>query len=320
MKIPCMDRTFVWVAFLCLAQSVPAALAEDALVPKRGQGTPPPGDSGEGGWMMRIMLATSTNGLDFRREQFVVSDQATTPSVVVDAEGRARIYYLDFGNGGALACATQVETRTLTNWSYRRVHIAGLSRGFRRQPLDPAVVALPGGSYRLYYVHAAPKPKIYSALSTNGFDFVQEEGTRIEHNRDLFAPTLLRVGKEWLLWGGPDPAVVARSSNGIGFSAPQEFRVEGVRFMPWSASALPNNGGYRLYGNFFGAGEWSGGVSSVTSTNGQSWSREPGIRFSLDGSKYPLESRIFADHGCARLPDGRWLMAYVAGIPIPRGR
>jgi hypothetical protein len=56
----------------------------------------------------------------------------------------------------------------------------------------------------------------------------------------------------------------------------------------------------------------------VFSSDGTNWIREPGVRLSLDGSRYPLESRIFPDNGCALLPDGTWLMAYLATIPIPR--
>src|SRR5690349_15984775 len=69
------------------------------LAPKVGRGTPPPNARGTGPWATRVMLAESTNGLDFDRLHFVLSDQAGVPNVVVDHEDLARVYYIDFGNG-----------------------------------------------------------------------------------------------------------------------------------------------------------------------------------------------------------------------------
>src|SRR5687768_1230313 len=166
---------------LCLVLffAAPARAAESyVLIPRKGRGVPPPNARGEGPWMTRIMLATSTNGLSFGRRQFVLSDQAGVPNVITDHEGRARVYYVDFGNGNVLACATQTKTGNLTNWTYRRVNVAGLPKEYRNGPVDPTVVPLTNGGYRLYFMHAAPTPAVYSALSTNGYDFVKEAGVR----------------------------------------------------------------------------------------------------------------------------------------------
>ena len=154
-------------------------------------------------------------------------------------------------------------------------------------------------------------------MSSNGVDFVKEEGVRFTARPEAcFDPLVLRTETEWLLWGGGQQTFFARSSDGLAFTAEADFRVDGVRFMPWSGVAQP--GGYRLYGNFVGPGEWSGGISSVFCRDGKTWQREPGMRLSLDGSRYALESRVSPDNGCARLPDGTWLMAYLAVIPEPR--
>lgn len=278
------------------------------------------------------MLATSTNGLDFKRLHFVLSDQAGVPNVVVDHQGRARVYYVDFGNGNILATARQETAGSLTNWTYHRVHIRSRKNQQARGPVDPAVVTRPNGRYRLYYMQAAPTPAVYSAISTNGFDFTEEPEVRFhgpsgdrapddaQRWEPVFDPTVLPTADGWLMWCGPDGRFTARAADGLRFSPRGEFRVEGVRFMTWSAVALPDKGGYRLFGNYLGPGEWSGGISSVFSPEGITWRREPGNRLSLDGSRYPLEARFLPDNGCAVLPDGRWLMAYLAEIPRPRQR
>ena len=313
-----MRNQFAVLPMLC-ATLIFGADDSPELVPRRGRGTPPPNARGEGPWATRSMLAISTNGLDFQRLHFVLSDQAGVPNVVLDHEHRARVYYVDFGNGNILASATQRDANNFTNWIYRRVRISGLPERPAAAPVDPSVVLLPDNRYRLYFMQAAPRPSFYSAISSNGFDFTKEDGVRFSAEpQPCFDPVVLKTDDGWRLWGGPDGKFFARSRDGLQFIATGEFRAEGARFMPWSAAALPKKGGYRLYGNFLGPGEWSGGVSSVFSRDGETWQREPGIRLSLDGSRYPLESRISPDNGCALLSDGTWLMVYLAQIPEPR--
>ena len=50
---------------------------------------------GDGPWKMRMLLATSTDGLNFTRSNIVLADQANTPSIVVDKNGLIYIYYSD---------------------------------------------------------------------------------------------------------------------------------------------------------------------------------------------------------------------------------
>jgi len=309
----------VWVACaLCHA----AVISSD-LVPKVGRGTPPPQSRGNGPWTTRIMLATSSNGVDFARLNFVLTDQAGVPNVMVDHDGRARVYYVDFGNGNVLACATLANAGTLTNWTFHRVRISGMRATQHAGAVDPCVLALPNHQYRLYFMLAAPVPAIYSATSTNGFDYAQEPGTRFLAKDDngrpqpVFDPLVWRAADHFELWCGPEGRFHARSNDGLTFQASDRFDVDGARFMAWSATSK-SDGGWRLYGNFIGPGEWSGGISSAASVDGMHWKREPGIRLSLDGSKYRLESAVAPDNGCALLPDGRWLLAYVATIPAPR--
>lgn len=311
------------IGFLCAVASAAEVAHEFSgdLIPKFGRGLAPANARGSGPWTTRVMLATSTNGLDFKRLHFVLSDQAGVPNIVVDHQQRARVYYVDFGNGNILAGAVQRDANTLTNWIYRRVRISGLPERQAAAPVDPCVVSLPGGRFRLYFMQAAPLPSIYSAVSSNGFDFIKEEGIRFSAEpQPCFDPVVLKTKDGWQLWGGPDGEFAAHSRDGLRFTRTGGLRVESARFMPWSALTLPKDGGYRLYGNFLGPGEWSGGVSSAFSRDGKKWQREPGVRLSLDGSRYSLESRIGPDNGCALLSNGTWLMAYLAVIPEPRRR
>lgn len=289
------------------------------LQPRMGRGLPPPNGPRNGPWSTRLMLAASTNGLDFTRLHFVLSDQASGPNVVIGAENRARVYYVDYGNSNVIACAVQSDPSSLTNWTHSRVHIQTIA--LPAVASNPTVVMLSDHRYRLYFARSWPQPGIYSALSTNGNDFSEEPGVRISgfsNGIRISDPLILKTENVWRLWCGPDVQITANSSDGLTFHRSGDFRVEGARFMPWSAVVLPIGGGYRLYGNFLGPGEWSGGISSVSSSDGSNWKREAGIRLSLDGSRYRLEGSIMPDHGCALLPSGKWLLAYVATIPVPR--
>src|ERR1051325_3637265 len=103
-----------------------AKLLVSDLKPAEGRGTPPGNARGLGPWATRLMLATSKDGLTFTRTNKVLADQTGVPNAMVDKDGRARIYYIDFGNGNIIAAAIQ---KGADDWAYRRVKIEGLPRG-----------------------------------------------------------------------------------------------------------------------------------------------------------------------------------------------
>ena len=112
------------------ATSVPPSPASNLLVsdltPKQGKGAAPQGATGSGPWATRLMLAASKDGLTFTRTNVVISDQAGVPNALVDKEGRARLYYIDFGNGNIIATAIQ---KSATEWVLRKVIVNGLPKG-----------------------------------------------------------------------------------------------------------------------------------------------------------------------------------------------
>src|ERR1043166_9889060 len=134
------------------------------LKPAEGRGSPPGNARGLGPWATRLMLATSQDGLAFKRTNKVLADQTGVPNAMVEQDGRARLYYIDFGNGNIIAAAIQ---KGPDDWVYRRVKIEGLprasksieSRSGSSDPVDPTVVLLPDGRYRLYYMQGTPLPK-----------------------------------------------------------------------------------------------------------------------------------------------------------------
>ena len=281
------------------------------LIPAQGKGDAPSGATGIGPWATRLMLAISEDGMTFTRTHEILVDQCGVPNIILDNDGRLRVYYVDFGNGNILATAI----RDIDGeWAYRRVSINGVTR--EGVPVDPSVVRLPDNRYRLYYTQGTsrprgPFPRIYSALSLDGLRFTAETGTRFAPGPPVFDPIVLKTAGNWKLWTGPNGQYTASSSDGLAFHAENSFLVDGHVFMVWAAIKLPM-GGYRLYGHY---PETGNGISSVFSTEGTHWISEPGVRLSNEGSDPGLEVNILPDVGVAVLQDSTYVMAYLAVIP-----
>ena len=155
------------------ATSTTTDLLVSGFVPAVGQGDPPPGTSGSGPWATRIMLASSTDGLTFTRTSEIVADQGGVPNMIVDHDGRVRVYYVAWqqtGNvGGSDGNFTAVAIRTAPGeWVYHRVGVEGVP--VTQSLVDPSVVLLSGGIYRLFYMAdtGGMDLRIFSATSTNG--------------------------------------------------------------------------------------------------------------------------------------------------------
>ena len=281
------------------------------LTPAQGKGTAPPGATGIGPWATRLMLATSDDGLTFTRTHEILADQCGVPNIIIDNDGRLRVYYIDFGNGNILAAAIRDFDG---EWAYRRISINGAAR--EGDPADPSVVLLPDNRYRIYYTQGTygpygPYAKVYSALSLDGLRFTAERGARFSPGPPVFDPIVLKTAEIWKLWTGPDGQYTAFSSDGLTFQAGNAFQVDGRVFMVWAALKLPT-GGYRLYGHY---PDTNDGICSVFSSDGALWSSEPGTRLSNTGGKSRLESIVLPDVGVTVLQDSTYVMAYLAVIP-----
>ena len=301
-------RLFVVVAVV-LGLGVGASFAAapklvSDLKPAKGRGTAPPGATGNGPWATGIRFATSTDGLTFKPTGESLTDQAGVPALLVDPDKRLRCYYMDFGNGDAIAVAIQTAPH---KWVYKRVTIKGApTKPPATHPADPAVVLLPDKRYRLYYMQDTGQFNlaIYSAISTDGITFTREPGVRFQPaDKQVFDPTVLKTAGGWLLWTGPDGAYSATSTDGLAFKAAGAFSVGGAGFMTWAAAAVPG-GGYRVFGNGVGGGG-GGSSSSALSTDGKSWVLDPGSRLT-EGA---------ADVGVVALDAKHWMLAYLVTLP-----
>ena len=125
-----------------------------------------------------ILSATSKDGLEWRKEIRVkVSDTnrfdqpiAASPDAVKTGDGSWRLYYSD---GDTIKLA--VSSDEGLNWNKQSID------GLPAASIDPSVVIMPDGVYRMYFVRSASTDKldrarILSARSTDGYSWNVEPG------------------------------------------------------------------------------------------------------------------------------------------------
>jgi hypothetical protein len=217
--------------------------------------------------------------------------------------------------------AVRFSTDEGQSWTSARViGLTGLPDGMRF-PFDPTLVVLPDGRIRLYFTSLRGRrfdedlPAIYSAVSTNGIDFVVEPGPRfgIAGRHVIDSAVALHDGVFHLFApdNGPQPqrpgpaserpadggGYHATSRDGLAFTRVDDVRIAGRR--RWLGNALSDGSAIR----FFGTGE--PGVWTATSTDGRVWNNAVGL--TVPG----------ADPGATAARGGGWIVT-VTGPP--RGR
>lgn len=272
-----VDQPFEWVS---------------DITPGSGPGTPP-GGAGDGPWNHRVMSATSSDGLTWASDDRIIADQASVPEAIMDNDGNIRVYYVDWYNGHCISVALSHDG---INWIYRKVTIGGEvpSSITGPSPVDPDIVLLPDGQYRLYYILLG-SGGIYSAVSDYGLNFVKEDGVRFQEGGDVWMdPDVVRMDDVWRMFtwkaeGETSQAISTVSSDGLSFTK------EGVTTVGNISCTIPVEGGYRMY-------YVSGGIRSAFSSDGVNWVEE-GLR--LDHA---------ADPTVIRLSDGSYKMFYKTWI------
>lgn len=248
-----------------------------------------------------VETATSTDGLTWTRESRKVLEQASVPAAVVTAGGIVRIYYVDASRIPETTNCADLRGTTARVLGCR---IAGIPT---RKALDPSIVRLRDGRYRLYYYAANADPSaagshaVRSAISKDGVRF-RDEGVAFARE-GLVDPDVFWTGTQWLMYvfsPGDHDTVVARSSDGRIFTYVGPLQLPG-----WGTTApaqLPD-GRLRLYAfSQMGSPNF---VASFVSRDGLpgTWSREAGVRLRAEGGQ-------LTDPFVVRLRDGTWKMVF----------
>lgn len=269
---------------------------------------------GEGPWNKRILLATSTDGLSFKKTNVVLADQANTPSIVVDKNGWIYIYYSGETVGTKINTAgVAISKDNGKTWIHKYVNV--LDGNQVKSGTDPDVEILDDGTFRIYFISnqfKSPTPKIYYADGTNGYDFTYG-GVSFEKNGDAIDPSTFRIGDIWhqfTLVGNTMAHYHAKSTDGKTFTFDKEenFNYESGTYV--MANEIQADGGVRFYA--FDLRDTS--FRSFLSADGYNWKLELGSRLQFDKNN-SLESKYIKDPAVGKLADGSYIMAYVTVIP-----
>jgi hypothetical protein len=292
------------------------------------QEPPPPGPPGPsarnrpGPWDNDVLVhRLNTNGAS---EKLATFERAGVPTLARLKDGRIIAAFQHFpadDDRNFDRVAVRFSKDEGHTWSKPQpIVVEDLEAGLAR-PFDPTLVPLPDGRVRLYFTsNRSPDfrrstPAIYSAVSTNGIDYVFEPGTRfaLEGRVVIDCAAALHEGVFHLLvpdnGGAEDFASRPRRGQpppgGTGYHATSR---DGLKFERVADVTLPERN--RWLGNlqsdggrlvFFGTGR---GPWPFVSTDGKTWQR--------DTNAVPVPG---ADPGAVKLKDGSWL---VAGTGPPR--
>ena len=207
------------------------------------------------------------------------------------------------------------------------IQLQGLPEGMR-SPFDPTLVPLPDGRIRLYFTSVRGRrieehrPAIYSAISTNGIDYLFEPGARfaVEGRPVIDCAVALHKGVFHLyapdngtrMPGGPPDkerpeeqpgagtGYHATSNDGLKFTREADVTIAGARFR-WLGNAQSDGSVITFYGTADGpGGRW--------------------MATSKDGANWKLEERAVRgagpDPGAVKLRDGS-LVVVGTGPPRP---
>lgn len=276
------------------------AMATLMVASSAGAQAPSPGDGGP--FHHQVLSATSADGETFVHDGRVLLEHASVPAAIRLADGRIRVYYVDASTWPENVNCAESRDEGLT-FTVLGCTIEG--RGGAKA-VDPAIVALPDGRFRLYYYASAEGDPgtatmhaIHAAISGDGVSFV-DEGTVFQHP-GLVDPDVFWTGREWLMYvfSLTDRAtVVATSRDGLDFQY-----VGPASLQSWGTTAAFPTGDGRLRMYAFEQ-KTQRSVGSFVSWDGLAWEQEPGTRLEAEAGYQ------FTDPFVVPLADGRQRMFY----------
>jgi hypothetical protein len=256
------------------------------------------------------MMRWSKDGTNFDAEGVFV-ERGGVPSLARMPDGRlvAAFQWFPFHTQAAFdRVAVRFSNESVTTWTAEQpIVVTGLPEDFQR-PFDPTVVALADGKVRMYFScgkHGQPQSTggppagvgTYSALSSDGINYVFEPGARMEAaGKAVIDCAVTQVRDKWHYVapiGRPeDGAYYASSADGLNFTRGQDIPSSiGIN---WTGNLLEVSDKLRFYGSSM-RGTWYS-----DSADGSGWSQPTMLK--VNGG----------DPAVARTAQGNYLMVYVS--------
>lgn len=301
-----------------LAGLATTATAGSACTPRTA-----PSGSGEAGNPLnpagqRLRSALSSNGLDYTRTGLPVLDQAATPSLVL-VGGLPYLYYTAYRPDGQFdAASLSIGSADAASWQHCQLQFIGLPAGLH--PVDPDVVALPGGGLRMYLTGrpaGGNRIGIHYADSSDGLSWTYG-GESFAHSESIIDSISFNLGGVWHQY-----ALEADSISmvyGTGGAAGTSFGFvntaqRSINLQPQvisQAIALHGDpvGSLRLFS--FGPPN-APGIRSFTTSDGATLASDGSLHLAFDAST-DGETSFIKDPAVVRLAGGDYLMVYSTAI------
>lgn len=263
---------------------------------------PPMGGFQDGPVNDETYLAWSEDGLNWNADPEPVFEHASVPDILVRSNGEFLLYWIDFSKMGDepiefIGFSSSQDGRS---WAERdQVLINGLSA---EKAVDPCVEELENGDLRMYYFGAfmpmqGGSHQIFSAISRDGGrTFIEEESIRFEAPQITDPDVVQKPDGTWIMYlSQGTQTLIATSRDGLHFEDTGVIVYGGG--VP--GAAVLDDGRVRLYVTS------RGGIRSLISDDGISFTLEPGVRISST-----QEAPIVADPSVGRAGTGQWVMAF----------
>jgi len=262
-----------------------------------------------GPYFHQVMSASSADGLRFVHDGQVLLEHASVPAALVLEDGRIRLYYVDASERPEnVNCAESTD-------GGRSFRVLGCTIANRSgvKAVDPSILRLPDGRFRLYYY--APEQQNPDAPGVHAIAIADsDDGVRFTERAAAFRypglvdPDVFWSGREWLMFvmSLDQGTLMARSTDGLGFDYAGPLPLE-----RWGTTAPVALGDGRLRLYAFDQPD-AREVRSFLSHDGLAWSAEPGVRLAAEDG-YQL-----TDPYVVRLADGSWKMFYKRSVRTRR--
>ena len=260
----------------------------------------------------RVRAATSSDGITWNRLPNAILDQVATPSLVIGPKGLPLLYTTAHHiNGRQDGFAVSVGSADGRTWRHCRVNLKGFPAGV--MGVDPDVVALPGGGYRMYLTGSAipgsPRIAIHYADSPDGVTWTYG-GIAFGRPDSILDSVTFRVGETWHMYTLSENTDMVHgvSPDGRTFTylGKAPILIDGKPFVLSQAAVTGDQ--MRVFG-FGPGGSW---ISAVATSDGATWQPDAQPALVFDPS---VESKFIRDPAVVKLANGSYLMVYATPIP-----
>ncbi len=259
------------------------------------------GAAGPGGLAAhQLYQATSADGKVFTGDNVLLVNSASVPDAVVRPDGSIWVYFVN-GEKGKHGIFVAQGT---ASGSFQIVDCVKINGRFEPTAVDPDIVRLSDGRYRLYYYanlgQTGGQNIIRRAVSTDGINFTVEGDVASGPYTDPTVALLAKGGWLMSIPRGREGNLVFSSADGARFDTASSVMVKDADGTPELAALA--DGRVRMY-----AGGGKGLLSFVSADAGKTWSKESETELRASGA-----NRGAGNPSVVQLANGTWLLFYTA--------